>query len=124
MGDTVSSAEIAVIAAALGADASPWIEDSDLLQLDRPILARRLIGGRDGLLLRELAVEREDGSLEIREALASAFMDAQRATVCFELQHAAAGAPAVRVQFCAAGDGLVLHRWHSAEEHSFERLSP
>ena len=31
MPDTLSSAELAVLAAALGSDASPWIEDSALL---------------------------------------------------------------------------------------------
>ena len=65
MSETLSSAELAVLAAAVGSNASPWIEDSALLELDRPILTQRLAAAREGLELREIARTAPDGSLSV-----------------------------------------------------------
>ena len=94
MSETLSSAELAVLAAAVGSNASPWIEDSALLELDRPILTQRLAAAREGLELREIARTAPDGSLSILPPLDGLLRDALGATVGFELQLARAGAPA------------------------------
>ncbi len=122
MGDALSSAELAVLAAALGSDASPWIDDSDLLGLDRPILGLRLEAAREGLILRELADAQPDGSLRVRAPMDGLLRDALVAPVGFELQHARAGGTPERAQFGLAGGGAVAHRWLSGDAHTFYRL--
>nr|MBP7601539.1 hypothetical protein [Thermoflexales bacterium] len=111
MSETLSSAELAVLAAAVGSNASPWIEDSALLELDRPILTQRLAAAREGLELREIARTAPDGSLSILPPVDGLLRDALGATVGFELQLARAGAPAERIQIGVAAGSCVAHRW-------------
>ena len=68
MSETLSSAELAVLAAAVGSNASPWIEDSALLELDRPILTRRLAAARES--------NPETAKLVARQVLDSALLSA------------------------------------------------
>ena len=123
MPDTLSSAELAVLAAALGSDASPWIEDSALLALDRPMLTRRLAAAREGLELREIAVAAPDGSLSVSPPVEGLLRDALGATVGFEMQLARAGAPAERIQIGIAAGSCVAHRWLAGDSHAFYRLA-
>lgn len=123
MSETLSSAELAVLAAAVGSNASPWIEDSALLELDRPILTQRLAAAREGLELREIARTAPDGSLSILPPLDGLLRDALGATVGFELQLARAGAPAERIQIGVAAGSCVAHRWLPGDSHVFYRLA-
>ena len=123
MDETLSSAELTVMAAALGSNASPWIEDSTLLELDRPILARRLAGAREGLELRGIAESRPDGSLRVLPPYDGLLQDALSAAVGFELQLTQAGGPAERLQAGMASGGWVVHRWLAGDEHLFYRAA-
>ncbi len=122
MPDTLSSAELAVLAAALDSDASPWIEDSALLALDRPILTKRLAAAREGLELREIARAAPDGSLSVSPPVDGLLRDALGATVGFEMQLARAGEPAERIQIGMAAGSCVAHRWLAGDSHAFYRL--
>jgi hypothetical protein len=123
MPETLSSAELVVLAAALDSNASPWIEDSALLALDRPILIKRLEGAREGLELREIAKARPDGSLSVLPPIEGLLRDALGATLGFEMQVARAREPAERLQVGMTGAGGVAHRWLAGEGHLFYRLA-
>jgi hypothetical protein len=123
MPETLSSAELAVLAAALGSNASPWIEDSALLALDRPILAQRLAAAREGLELREIAEAGPDGGLRLLPPHDGLLRDALSATIGFEMQIARADAPAERLQVGMTGAGGVAHRWLAGDDHLFCRLA-
>ena len=52
---SLTSAEIALLMAALPADPRPFIGDSDLVNVDSTVLYRRMEAAREGVLARRLA---------------------------------------------------------------------
>ncbi|HRE28980.1 MAG TPA: hypothetical protein PK954_20220, partial [Anaerolineales bacterium] len=60
---SLTSAELALLMAALPADPRPFIGDSDLVNVDSTVLYRRMEAAREGVLARRLATVRDDNSL-------------------------------------------------------------
>jgi hypothetical protein len=116
---SVSSAELSVLMSTLPADPAPFIQDSDLVGLDRLGLYARLLAARQNLVSRRLVTVRTDDSLEVSPVVRGMLTSALQPRVGFQLLHTRAGWPPRRVYFSLRDDTIVVHRIDGGQEHTF-----
>lgn len=119
---TLTSAEIALLMAALPADPRPFIGDSDLVNIDSTVLYRRMEAAREGVLSRRLATVRDDNSLEVAAPVRAMLMALIQPRSGFQLMHAWAGQPAQRAMFSVGAEMTVLDRVDEGRLHHLEVL--
>lgn len=120
---SLTSAEIALLMAALPADPRPFIGDSDLVNVDSTVLYRRMEAAREGVLSRKLATVRDDNSLDVAAPVRAMLVALIQPRSGFQLMHAWAGQPAQRVMFSIGTELIVLDRIDEGRWHHLEVLS-
>lgn len=103
----------------LPADPAPFIQDSDLIGLDRLGLYVRLLAARQNLVSRRLVSVRTDDSLEVAPAVRRVLTSALQPRIGFQLLHTRAGWPARRVYFSLRDEAIVVHRIDGGQHHTF-----
>ncbi len=120
---SLTSAEIALLMAALPADPRPFIGDSDLVNVDSTVLYRRMEAAREGVLARRLATVREDNSLELAAPVRAMLLALIQPRSGFQLMHAWAGQPAQRAMFSIGLELTVVDRVDEGRWHHLEVLA-
>ncbi len=120
---TLTSAEVALLMAALPADPRPFIGDSDLVNVDSTVLYRRMEAAREGVLARRLATVRDDNSLEVVAPVRAMLLALIQPRSGFQLMHAWAGQPAQRAMFSVGAEMTVLDRVDEGRLHHLEVLT-
>lgn len=120
---SLTSAELALLMAALPADPRPFIGDSDLVNVDSTVLYRRMEAAREGVLARRLATVRDDNSLEVAAPVRAMLIALIQPRAGFQLMHAWAGQPAQRAMFSIGEALTVVDRVDDGRQHHLEVLT-
>ena len=119
----VSTAELIVLLAALSINTDLFVEGSELMQLSKTVLYRRISAARESLILRRLVNVQADDSLSVTPAPRALLMRSAQARIGFQLMHARAGGAAERAFFSVTEGGTIAHHIHGNGEHVIQPLA-
>jgi hypothetical protein len=120
---TLSAAELSVLCAALGADASPFIADSPLAAMARPDMLRAIQEAGVSVAQRGLAIPDERGALRAQPLIQRLLQRALQPARALELMSTGSGAPPRRIRFDLDASGAIRHAVGPEGIHELEPLA-